>query len=86
MQLALFTTRNVAAMEELTWVSGIHQLMHCIYDTTVYLALSYPTRQCLCCTLQDYGIDFDDHDHPVKPFQCVCGSAFCRGSDFKVQA
>ncbi|KAK9931252.1 hypothetical protein M0R45_018536 [Rubus argutus] len=33
--LALFTTRNVAAMEELTW---------------------------------DYGIDFDDHDHPVKPF------------------
>lgn len=49
MQLALFTTRNVAAMEELTWVSGIHQLMHCISDTTVYFALSYPTCQCLCC-------------------------------------
>ncbi|XP_021828980.1 uncharacterized protein LOC110769339 [Prunus avium] len=44
--VALFTTRNVAAMEELTW---------------------------------DYGIDFDDHDHPVKAFQCLCGSPFCRG-------
>ena len=28
--------------------------------------------------LQDYGIDFDDHDHPIKPFQCRCGSKFCR--------
>lgn len=26
----------------------------------------------------DYGIDFDDHDHPVKVFQCRCGSKFCR--------
>ncbi|CAN6684610.1 unnamed protein product [Malus baccata var. baccata] len=26
----------------------------------------------------DYGIDFDDHDHPVKVFQCLCGSKFCR--------
>ncbi|KAL5562000.1 hypothetical protein UlMin_031747 [Ulmus minor] len=26
----------------------------------------------------DYGIDFDDHDHPIKPFQCQCGSKFCR--------
>ncbi|KAL2488018.1 Histone-lysine N-methyltransferase SUVR2 [Forsythia ovata] len=26
----------------------------------------------------DYGIDFDDHDHPVKPFRCQCGSNFCR--------
>ncbi|KAG4976809.1 hypothetical protein JHK86_036283 [Glycine max] len=26
----------------------------------------------------DYGIDFDDHDHPVKLFQCRCGSKFCR--------
>ncbi|XP_027348802.1 histone-lysine N-methyltransferase SUVR4-like isoform X2 [Abrus precatorius] len=25
----------------------------------------------------DYGIDFDDHDHPIKAFQCRCGSAFC---------
>ncbi|XP_020981877.1 histone-lysine N-methyltransferase SUVR4 [Arachis duranensis] len=25
----------------------------------------------------DYGIDFDDHDHPIKAFQCSCGSAFC---------
>ncbi|XP_050373382.1 uncharacterized protein LOC126791032 [Argentina anserina] len=51
--VALFTTRNVSAMEELTW---------------------------------DYGIDFDDRDHPVKPFHCLCGSQFCRGSDFEVQA
>ncbi|KAL7225074.1 hypothetical protein ACSBR1_020387 [Camellia fascicularis] len=26
----------------------------------------------------DYGIDFDDHDHPVKAFKCRCGSKFCR--------
>ncbi|XP_041990293.1 probable inactive histone-lysine N-methyltransferase SUVR2 isoform X1 [Salvia splendens] len=26
----------------------------------------------------DYGIDFDDHDHPVKAFHCQCGSKFCR--------
>ncbi|XP_028094415.1 probable inactive histone-lysine N-methyltransferase SUVR2 isoform X2 [Camellia sinensis] len=26
----------------------------------------------------DYGIDFDDHDHPVKAFKCQCGSQFCR--------
>ncbi|XP_031283856.1 histone-lysine N-methyltransferase SUVR4-like isoform X2 [Pistacia vera] len=43
--LALFTTREVSALEELTW---------------------------------DYGIDFSDHDHPIKAFQCCCGSAFCR--------
>uniref|UniRef100_A0A2C9VG59 SET domain-containing protein n=1 Tax=Manihot esculenta TaxID=3983 RepID=A0A2C9VG59_MANES len=26
----------------------------------------------------DYGIDFDDRDHPIKAFQCCCGSASCR--------
>ncbi|KAK4338702.1 hypothetical protein RND71_043189 [Anisodus tanguticus] len=26
----------------------------------------------------DYGIDFDDHEHPVKAFRCQCGSKFCR--------
>ncbi|RCV07355.1 hypothetical protein SETIT_1G237500v2 [Setaria italica] len=26
----------------------------------------------------DYGIDFDDVDHPVKAFKCHCGSEFCR--------
>nr|KYP42741.1 Histone-lysine N-methyltransferase SUVR4 [Cajanus cajan] len=25
----------------------------------------------------DYGIDFDDHDHPIKAFRCSCGSVFC---------
>lgn len=28
--------------------------------------------------LQDYGIDFEDHDHPTKVFSCHCGSKFCR--------
>lgn len=44
-RVAFFTTREVKAMEELTW---------------------------------DYGIDFDDHDNPIKPFSCQCGSKFCR--------
>ncbi|XP_073316299.1 probable inactive histone-lysine N-methyltransferase SUVR2 isoform X2 [Primulina huaijiensis] len=26
----------------------------------------------------DYGIDFDDHGHPIKAFRCQCGSKFCR--------
>lgn len=26
----------------------------------------------------DYGIDFDDCDHPIKAFQCHCGSVHCR--------
>ncbi|XP_050225811.1 histone-lysine N-methyltransferase SUVR4-like isoform X3 [Mercurialis annua] len=45
MQLAFFTTREVGALEELTW---------------------------------DYGIDFNDEDHPIKAFGCCCGSASCR--------
>ncbi|RZC78062.1 hypothetical protein C5167_002242 [Papaver somniferum] len=43
--IAFFTSREVAAMEELTW---------------------------------DYGIDFLDHNHPIKAFQCLCGSKGCR--------
>ncbi|XP_058005795.1 probable inactive histone-lysine N-methyltransferase SUVR2 isoform X2 [Hevea brasiliensis] len=43
--LAFFTTREVNALEELTW---------------------------------DYGIDFDDNDHPMEVFRCLCGSKFCR--------
>lgn len=26
----------------------------------------------------DYGIDFYDEDHPIKAFQCSCGSPYCR--------
>nr|GEX83574.1 probable inactive histone-lysine N-methyltransferase SUVR2 [Tanacetum cinerariifolium] len=26
----------------------------------------------------DYGIDFDDSEHPVKAFKCRCGSRYCR--------
>ncbi|KAL4190532.1 hypothetical protein AMTRI_Chr07g76180 [Amborella trichopoda] len=29
--------------------------------------------------IEDYGIDFEDHDHPVKAFKCLCGSKLCRG-------
>ncbi|RWR81196.1 putative inactive histone-lysine N-methyltransferase SUVR2 [Cinnamomum micranthum f. kanehirae] len=43
--LAFFTTRNVQALEELTW---------------------------------DYGIDFEDQNHPIEAFKCCCGSHFCR--------
>ncbi|KAK7285892.1 hypothetical protein RJT34_20677 [Clitoria ternatea] len=31
----------------------------------------------------DYGIDFDDHNHPIKAFQCCCGSAFCHSKNQK---
>ncbi|XP_024966862.1 probable inactive histone-lysine N-methyltransferase SUVR2 isoform X1 [Cynara cardunculus var. scolymus] len=27
---------------------------------------------------RDYDIDFDDDQHPVKAFECRCGSRFCR--------
>lgn len=27
----------------------------------------------------DYGIDFEDNEHPVPAFICLCGSDFCRG-------
>ncbi|XP_054816935.1 histone-lysine N-methyltransferase SUVR4-like [Prosopis cineraria] len=33
----------------------------------------------------DYGIDFDDHDHPIKAFQCCCESPFCRDKKRKGQ-
>ncbi|KZV24291.1 histone-lysine N-methyltransferase SUVR1 [Dorcoceras hygrometricum] len=26
----------------------------------------------------DYGIDFADHNHPIKAFKCLCGSELCR--------
>ncbi|KAI3793846.1 hypothetical protein L1987_36469 [Smallanthus sonchifolius] len=26
----------------------------------------------------DYGIDFEDVDHPIKAFECQCGSSYCR--------
>ncbi|KAJ0262625.1 inactive histone-lysine N-methyltransferase SUVR2 [Hirschfeldia incana] len=43
--LGLFTTRDIEAMEELTW---------------------------------DYGVEFNDHVYPTRPFHCRCGSEFCR--------
>ncbi|XP_024958914.1 histone-lysine N-methyltransferase SUVR4 [Cynara cardunculus var. scolymus] len=26
----------------------------------------------------DYGIDFEDEDHPIKAFECQCASSYCR--------
>lgn len=26
----------------------------------------------------DYGVDFDDNEHHIKAFRCLCGSKFCR--------
>ena len=37
----------------------------------------------VCENIQDYAIDFDDEDHPVKAFECCCGSGFCRDSKKK---
>ncbi|XP_026421240.1 probable inactive histone-lysine N-methyltransferase SUVR2 isoform X1 [Papaver somniferum] len=48
--IAFFTSRNVEALEELTW---------------------------------DYGIDFQDHAHPIEAFQCLCGSKGCRDKQHK---
>ncbi|GMY20554.1 histone-lysine N-methyltransferase SUVR4 isoform X2 [Fagus crenata] len=31
----------------------------------------------------DYGIHFDDQNHPIKAFQCCCGSVFCRDKNRK---
>jgi hypothetical protein len=41
--------------------------------SVIYLGNNLSTFQ-----LQDYGIDFDDVNHPVKAFKCRCGSEFCR--------
>ncbi|GAB2272439.1 hypothetical protein Dimus_007265 [Dionaea muscipula] len=32
----------------------------------------------------DYGINFDDRNHPVKAFECSCGSALCRDKKRRV--
>ncbi|BFI30878.1 protein MpSUVR1 [Marchantia polymorpha subsp. ruderalis] len=31
----------------------------------------------------DYKIDFDDNEHPIEAFRCLCKSPFCRGSSGK---
>lgn len=84
MQIALFTTRKVDAMEELTWVRGGFASIW--YVINVCLASSSNFQMPML--FQDYGIDFNDCDHdsghPMKPFHCLCGSPFCRDrSDMK---
>ncbi|KAL0419721.1 UNVERIFIED_CONTAM: putative inactive histone-lysine N-methyltransferase SUVR2 [Sesamum radiatum] len=34
----------------------------------------------------DYGIDFDDHEHPIKAFRCQCGSKYCRNIKRSISA
>ncbi|KAK9061641.1 hypothetical protein SSX86_018823 [Deinandra increscens subsp. villosa] len=34
----------------------------------------------------DYGIDFADVDHPIKAFECHCGSSYCRDEKRKATA
>ncbi|CAM6036893.1 unnamed protein product [Sphagnum compactum] len=29
----------------------------------------------------DYGLDFNDKEHPIEAFKCQCGSPYCRGKD-----
>ncbi|OEL28761.1 Histone-lysine N-methyltransferase SUVR4, partial [Dichanthelium oligosanthes] len=102
--VAFFTTREVEAFEELTWVGGkkmwndqfipsmlnlfssiralwwplhdfrpmINAYFYRIIAATVLFGGVF-LRKCL-----DYGIDFDDVNHPVKAFKCQCGSGFCR--------
>ncbi|KAA8548874.1 hypothetical protein F0562_000558 [Nyssa sinensis] len=46
-----------------------------------YYHLAYFTRRKVDAFEEltwDYGIDFNDSSHPVKAFQCRCGSKFCR--------
>lgn len=33
----------------------------------------------MCWSVQDYKIDFDDEEHPIEAFKCLCKSEFCRG-------
>ncbi|KAJ6974801.1 hypothetical protein NC653_030821 [Populus alba x Populus x berolinensis] len=67
--LAFFTTRDVTASEELTWGKWHNLSLH-----------NWMSFQHVLISLIDYGIDFDDYDHPIKAFRCSCGSAYCRGT------
>ncbi|KAK9035337.1 hypothetical protein V6N11_077379 [Hibiscus sabdariffa] len=53
--LAFFTTREVHALEELTWLD---------ISSCIFIPLSLLRGYTFC--MHDYGIDFDDLDHPVK--------------------
>jgi hypothetical protein len=54
-----------------------------LHLTCIALYRLFTTKRPSCITslfqLQDYGIDFDDVDHPIKAFKCRCGSEYCRG-------
>ncbi|KAJ0966537.1 hypothetical protein J5N97_023454 [Dioscorea zingiberensis] len=69
--LALFTTRKVEAYEELTWI------MSCAYVILMKL-ISLKFTKPTTAESQDYGIDFSDHNHPIKAFRCRCRSKYCR--------
>lgn len=76
LQLAFFTTREIEAMEELTWVCIISQSM-------IILCLLISWYTLIWCESwtshsQDYGVDFNNENYLMKPFDCQCGSRFCR--------
>lgn len=68
----------------------MHEYSHTLNDDSSYVVMeanlisahaffsSLSLLKGYTCCLQDYGIDFDDLDHPVKAFRCRCGSKFCR--------
>uniref|UniRef100_A0A1D1Y0M4 Histone-lysine N-methyltransferase SUVR4 n=1 Tax=Anthurium amnicola TaxID=1678845 RepID=A0A1D1Y0M4_9ARAE len=49
-------------------------------DHHYYHLAFFTTRKIEACEelTWDYGIDFDDEDHPIKAFRCRCGSKLCR--------
>ncbi|KAI6692757.1 hypothetical protein NL676_020467 [Syzygium grande] len=55
-----------------------HRLV--IVDSLFFCSLRFTTRTVGAFEELnwDYGIDFDDEDHPVKAFKCCCKSSHCR--------
>lgn len=68
----------------------MHMLIFCdLFWSSCNLSwtLAVWAPHCLDCFfsnhLQDYGIDFADENHPIKAFQCRCGSEVCRDKKHK---
>ncbi|ONK70811.1 uncharacterized protein A4U43_C04F1780 [Asparagus officinalis] len=48
---------------------------HHYYHVAFFTTRKVEAKEELCW---DYGIDFTDHNHPIKAFRCSCGSKLCR--------
>ncbi|KAJ6946015.1 hypothetical protein NC651_000938 [Populus alba x Populus x berolinensis] len=70
LQLAFLATRETEPMEELTWVKSPSIFIKCFVQER-HLGP------------QDYGIQFDDNDHPFETFKCRCGSMRCHDKKSK---